>query len=276
MSPRVSSPEDDEDYRSIPTLRESRYSQSLERGLAILGCFSARRPVLGIAEIADDLGMHRSTTHRYVSTRVPRTLKEDRCRTNRRMWCCMRDGGAGRVVVQWPSAAVLQEEAANHPELLRSRAVVVSVVGKVMLSAWQVWITKANASKPLMKCRKCISDIKTGAWVMFWDESGGCLSIGQMVSGIKVARAWSGLLCGTWEPVVPRPLATSDACIGLRSFVAVRTSSSGNCEGERNCAGHGGGPTRSSDKGPVMGLERRGRVVLACLAVNHSWMGGAG
>ena len=31
----------------------------------------------------------------------------------------------------WPFAVVLQEEAANRPELLRLRAVVVSVVGKV-------------------------------------------------------------------------------------------------------------------------------------------------
>ena len=33
--------------------------------------------------------------------------------------------------VWWPSAVAVQAEAANHPELLRSRAVVVSVVGKV-------------------------------------------------------------------------------------------------------------------------------------------------
>ena len=33
--------------------------------------------------------------------------------------------------VWWPSAADVQAEAANHSELLRSRAVVVSVVGKV-------------------------------------------------------------------------------------------------------------------------------------------------
>jgi DNA-binding IclR family transcriptional regulator len=53
---------------SNPELREPRYSQSLERGLAILGCFTPARPVLGIADIADDLGMSRSTTHRYVIT----------------------------------------------------------------------------------------------------------------------------------------------------------------------------------------------------------------
>ena len=55
---------------SIPSLREPRYSQSLERGLAILGCFTPERPVLGIADIADELGMSRSTTHRYVITLV--------------------------------------------------------------------------------------------------------------------------------------------------------------------------------------------------------------
>jgi len=55
---------------SIPTLREPRYSQSLERGLAILGCFRPEHPVLGISDIADELGMSRSTTHRYVITLV--------------------------------------------------------------------------------------------------------------------------------------------------------------------------------------------------------------
>jgi len=55
---------------SIPSLREPRYSQSLERGLAVLSCFTAEHPVLGIADIADGLGMSRSTTHRYASTLV--------------------------------------------------------------------------------------------------------------------------------------------------------------------------------------------------------------
>ena len=46
------------------------------------------------------------------------------------MRCCIRDGGAGPSG-WWASAAALQGEAGNHPELLRSRAVVVSVGGKV-------------------------------------------------------------------------------------------------------------------------------------------------
>jgi DNA-binding IclR family transcriptional regulator len=40
------------------------------RGLAILGCFTPKCPVLGIADIAGELGMSRSTTHRYVITLV--------------------------------------------------------------------------------------------------------------------------------------------------------------------------------------------------------------
>jgi hypothetical protein len=101
----------------------------------------------------------------------------------------------------WPFVVVLQGMAANRPELLRSRAVVVSVVGKVTQSAWQVWITKANESESPLTCRNDMGDIKTGGGPNFRDEPGGCLFIGQVVSGMKVARAWSGLLCGTWEPV---------------------------------------------------------------------------
>lgn len=56
--------------RSVPSLREPRFSQSLERGLAILACFTAERPVRGIADLADELRMSRSTTHRYVVTLV--------------------------------------------------------------------------------------------------------------------------------------------------------------------------------------------------------------
>jgi IclR family pca regulon transcriptional regulator len=43
-------------------------SQSVERCLAVLCAFTADRPALGISELAGDLGLNRSTTHRYVST----------------------------------------------------------------------------------------------------------------------------------------------------------------------------------------------------------------
>ena len=53
-----------------PTLRDQQYSQSVERGLAILRCFTPERSVLGISEMAGLTGMSRSTTYRYVITLV--------------------------------------------------------------------------------------------------------------------------------------------------------------------------------------------------------------
>jgi IclR family pca regulon transcriptional regulator len=44
------------------------YSQSLERGLAILSAFGSGKPLLGVSELGRDIGLSRSTTHRYVST----------------------------------------------------------------------------------------------------------------------------------------------------------------------------------------------------------------
>src|SRR5512144_1755644 len=54
-----------------------------------------------------------------------------------------------------------------------------------------------------MTCRKRVGDIETGGWSVPRDEPGGCLLTGQVVSGMKVARARLGLRCGTWEPVAP-------------------------------------------------------------------------
>lgn len=70
MSPRTASFSEVEDNWSIGSLREPRYSQSLERGLAILSSFTPEHPIRGIVEVADELGMRRSTTHRYMSTLV--------------------------------------------------------------------------------------------------------------------------------------------------------------------------------------------------------------
>src|SRR2546422_817423 len=47
---------------------DARQSRSLERGLAILSAFKAGRPELGISELARELGLTRSTSHRYVAT----------------------------------------------------------------------------------------------------------------------------------------------------------------------------------------------------------------
>ena len=119
-------------------------------------------------------------------------------------------------------------------------------------------------------------DVETGDALESRDESGGCLPTAQMASGVEVARAWLRLLHGTWEPVAPTGRPGQWRCFGLRSVAHGRSPSSGNCEGLSTGAGHRGGPSRSSGEGPVMGLERRGRVVRAGLAVNRLRVGGAG
>jgi len=55
--------------KSIPA-HDLRYSQSLAKGLEIMGCFRPDRPVLGIADVADELELSRSTTHRYMMSLV--------------------------------------------------------------------------------------------------------------------------------------------------------------------------------------------------------------
>src|SRR5712692_3625278 len=62
----------------------------------------------------------------------------------------------------------------------------------------QVRARKANASEPLMTCRKRSDDIKTEEESLPREEPGGNLSTAQAVSGMKVARAWLRLLGGTW------------------------------------------------------------------------------
>src|ERR1700728_4827592 len=100
---------------SIPSLREPRYSQSLKRGLAILGCFTPERPVLGIADIADDLGMSRSTTHRYVITLVALGYLEQGASRKYRLGLHGTDLGLAAL-----NSTVLREPAHQDLEELRS------------------------------------------------------------------------------------------------------------------------------------------------------------
>jgi IclR family pca regulon transcriptional regulator len=101
---------------SVPSLREPRYSQSLERGLAILGCFTPKRPVLGIADIADDLGMSRSTTHRYVITLVALGYLEQGASRKYRLGLRVTDLGMSAL-----NSTGLREHAHPYLEELRQR-----------------------------------------------------------------------------------------------------------------------------------------------------------
>jgi IclR family pca regulon transcriptional regulator len=101
---------------AIPSLREPRYSQSLERGLAILGCFTPERPVLGIADIADMLGMSRSTTHRYMITLVALGYLEQDASRKYRLGLHVTDLGMSAL-----NSTSLREHALPYLDELRRR-----------------------------------------------------------------------------------------------------------------------------------------------------------
>src|SRR6202789_1482834 len=117
MSSAASKPKDEQEPAwSDPSLREPRYSQSLERGLAILGCFTPKRPVLGIADIADDLGMSRSTTHRYVITLVALGYLEQGASRKYRLGLRVTDLGMSAL-----NSTGLREHSRPYLEELRQR-----------------------------------------------------------------------------------------------------------------------------------------------------------
>lgn len=49
---------------------DPRRSQGLEFGAVLLECFTSQQPTLGVAEMADMVGLSRSTVHRYATTLV--------------------------------------------------------------------------------------------------------------------------------------------------------------------------------------------------------------
>lgn len=101
----------------VPSLQESRYSHSLERGLAILTCFSGERHTLGIAELADTLGMTRSTVHRYVITLVALGYMEQNADHRYRLGLRVTDLGLSAL-----NSVGLREHAREPLEELRRRS----------------------------------------------------------------------------------------------------------------------------------------------------------
>src|SRR6266550_7438160 len=48
--------------------RNGSHSQSLARGLSILSAFRSGRPLLGVSDLSREVGLSRSTAHRYIAT----------------------------------------------------------------------------------------------------------------------------------------------------------------------------------------------------------------
>ena len=80
---------------------------------------------------------------------------------------------AAREMRVGPSGSGCRVRSQTAPELLGSRARVVSVRGKGGPGACQVRVEKTNASEPLMMCRKRRDVIETRLQSVVWDRAWG-------------------------------------------------------------------------------------------------------
>lgn len=117
MSPRRRAHVTDDESWRFPGVQEPRYSQSLERGFAILACFMPERRVLGIADIAGELGMSQATAHRYVTTLAALGYLEQDASCKYRLALRVTDLGMSVL-----SATDLREHVHPYLEELRTRS----------------------------------------------------------------------------------------------------------------------------------------------------------
>jgi hypothetical protein len=90
---------------------------------------------------------------------------------------CIEDG-------RRPPGVDFQELASNHPELLRSKGVVVNVRGKGVREGRQVSVEKISESEPTDDASSRIQGtVKTGA-AQLQDEPGRDLSTGPVAVGV--------------------------------------------------------------------------------------------
>ena len=97
-----------------------------------------------------------------------------------------------------------------------------------------------------LSVESALDDIKTGEVMLLRDKPIGNLLTGWAVSGIEMARAWSGLLCGT-----------AGTCVAMLR----ETAKNSPFKAQSTEAQHRDRLTRSSDEGSVMDLEPRSQSV---------------
>jgi DNA-binding IclR family transcriptional regulator len=97
----------------VRPLPEPGLSRSLEHGVAILECFTGKRPTLGVSEMADMVELSRSTTHRYAATLVMLGfLEQDERRKYRLSHRAARPGVAAidTIRLETPAALTILED----------------------------------------------------------------------------------------------------------------------------------------------------------------------
>lgn len=133
------------DEESTSRLSEQRFSQSLERGLEVLECFSPEQPVRGVNEIAHQLGMSRPTTHRYMSTLLELGYLEQEKNRKYRLTLAVTNLGMSAM-----NSMSLPEHAARHMRELREESRL-TVALAVLDGARALCVERLSGSRPAQR-----------------------------------------------------------------------------------------------------------------------------
>jgi len=150
----------------------------------------------------------------------------------------------------------------------RSRAGVGSDCGEGSLSAGQVSNEKTNRVEPLLTHRNVERWHRNrGLWVFPGQRRAAWRALSQGAACVLPWRCpvyrWRELVAGAdmeQENLSSRYRRPVDGARLVPWVARGRTPSGRNRKGQSTDARHRGGPARSSDEGPVMGLEPRGRA----------------
>jgi hypothetical protein len=163
----------------------------------------------------------------------------------------------------------VQAEIPNHRKLRRSRAGVVSVAAKVLRIAGQVGDEKTNRCEPLLTHRNIYMVASKlgpeGCPRTKARPRGGPVARKRPACGPGGARCIGGVSSSqalAWNRRTRRPDSGGQSK-GVRLAPWSQEGgpqASNTARGTSTDAGHGDGPTRSSEEGSVMGLKPRGRV----------------
>ena len=166
------------------------------------------------------------------------------------MWCCVRDEGR-------PLAPGDQEPGANRCLLLPLRAVVENEAERTGQDPVWVRIGETSASEPLMTCRNCIVDVRTGGGGRPGMSLGGALKSGpcdiRLESGVTLIQALARNV---------RTCRLVGTPARVESVVPARRGAD---------ARHRDGATRSREEGAVIAPDRRGSGIQPWSTVNQQW-----
>lgn len=175
---------------------DPRMSQSLQKGLAILECFTPQRPILGIQDMASELGLSPSTTHRYAITLVALGYLEQGASSKYRLGLRVTDLGMSAL-----SSTGLRENAHPYLDELRQRSSYTASLG-VLDGTEILYVDRASSFR---RGQRSVSlDLETGSRLPAYCTAMGKLLLAslpdsdrrELIASMKLAKRGPNTITG--------------------------------------------------------------------------------